>query len=67
MKKKKLFKIEMAVEDDKYASVAFSVDASGQDIANMFHAISEQHEDLIPFILTGITAHISESEDVTLN
>lgn len=67
MKKKKLFKIEMTTEDDKYANVKFSVDASGQDIANMFHAVVERHEELIPFILTGITAHISESEDVTLN
>lgn len=65
--KKKLFKIEMTTEDGKYADVAFSVDASGEDIANMFHAVSEQHEELIPFILAGITAHISESEDVTLN
>lgn len=65
--KKKLFKIEMTTEDDRYANIEFSVDASGQEIANMFHAVSEQHEELIPFILAGITAHISESEDVTLN
>ncbi len=65
--KKKVFKIEMTTEDNKYAQVRFSVDASGEDIANMFHAIAEQHEELIPFILAGIIAHISESEDITLN
>lgn len=65
--KKKLFKIEMSSKDGKYANVNINVDASGEDIANMFHAVVEQHEELIPFILAGISAHISESEDITLN
>ena len=51
---KKIFKIEMTSKDDRYAKVSIHVDASGEDVANMFHALVEQHEELIPIILAGI-------------
>ena len=47
------------------ANVSVEINASANDIANMFNMLSEQNQDVIPPILAGI--FLNESENKTLN
>lgn len=47
------------------ANVSVEINASANDIANMFCMLSEQNQDVIPPILAGI--FFNESENKTLN
>lgn len=58
------FCITLKKEGD-IANVSMEINASANDIANMFNMLSEQNQDVIPPILAGI--FYNESENKTLN
>lgn len=59
------FCITMNKESDKIAKIVVEVNASSNDLANMFHSLYEHYEEVIPSILAGI--FYDESENKTLN
>lgn len=59
------FCITLDREGDSIAKIQVEVHASGNDLANMFHLLSEQYEETIPPILAGI--FFDESENKTIN
>lgn len=62
---KSKFCITLDKKDGGIASVSVEVNASANDIANMFCMLSEQNQEVIPPILAGI--FLNESENRTLN
>ena len=51
-------------KDDKIANFKLDIEASGNDIMNMFYTLLESHPEIIPSILNGIE---KATEDKTLN
>lgn len=62
---KSKFWITLDKSDDGIANVSVEINASANDIANMFNMLSEQNQEIIPPILAGIFSN--ESENKTLN
>ena len=62
---KSKFCITLEKKGDDIANVSVEVNASANDIANMFNMLSEQNQEVIPPILAGI--FFNESENRTLN
>ena len=62
---KSKFWITLDKSDDGIANVSVEINASANDIANMFNMLSEQNQEIIPPILAGI--FLNESENKTLN
>lgn len=62
---KSKFCITLDKKEDGIANVSVEVNASGNDLANMFNMLSEQNPEVIPPILAGI--FFNESENKTLN
>ena len=62
---KSKFCITLDKKGDGIANVSVEINASANDISNMFCMLSEQNPEVIPPILAGI--FFNESENKTLN